>query len=60
MNEIDIVDWLESRVPVNDSEMRLRSLATSEIMRLRKRVIELEYELAERNTESKGLIGTHE
>jgi hypothetical protein len=52
MSEIDIIDWLENRVPSSDSELRLHSMALTEIVKLRKRVNELERELERRNSES--------
>lgn len=60
MSEIDVIDWLESRVPVSESELKLHSMALLEIVKLRKRVNELERQLAQRNTESKGFINTYE
>lgn len=52
MSEIDIIDWLENRVPSSESELRLHSMAVTEIVKLRKRVNELERELERRNIES--------
>lgn len=60
MSEIDVIDWLESRVPVSESELKLHSMALLEIVKLRKRVNELERQLAQCNTESKGFINTYE
>lgn len=60
MSEIDVIDWLESRVPSSESEVKLHSMALLEITKLRKRVNELERQLAQRNIESKGFIGAHE
>jgi hypothetical protein len=60
MSEIDIIDWLESRVPVSDSELRLHSMALTEIVKLRKRVNELERELYKRDSESEGFVITYE
>ena len=60
MSEIDVIDWLESRVPSSESEVKLHSMALLEITKLRKRVNELERQLAQRNIESKGLLGAHE
>lgn len=56
MSEIDIIDWLENRVPSSDSELRLHSMALTEIVKLRKRVNELERELERRNSESEGFL----
>jgi hypothetical protein len=56
MSEIDIIDWLENRVPSSDSELRLHSMALTEIVKLRKRVNELERELERRNSESEGFF----
>lgn len=60
MSEIDVIDWLESRVPSSESEVKLHSMALLEITKLRKRVNELERQLAQRNIESKGFLGAHE
>ena len=60
MSEIDVIDWLESRVPISESEVKLHSMALLEIVKLRKRVNELERQLAQCNTESKGFINTYE
>jgi hypothetical protein len=60
MNEIDIIDWLESRVPISDSELRLHSMALTEIVKLRKRVNELERELEQRNIKSEGVFVAYE
>ena len=56
MSEIDIIDWLESRVPLSDSELRLNSMALLEITKLRNRVNELERKLEQRNNESEGFF----
>lgn len=56
MSEIDIIDWLESRVPSCDSELKLNSMALLEITKLRKKVNELERELEQRNNESEGFF----
>jgi len=56
MSEIDIIDWLESRVPTCDSELKLNSMALLEITKLRKKVNELERELEQRNNESEGFF----
>ena len=56
MSEIDIIDWLESRVPSCDSELKLKSMALLEITKLRKKVNELERELKQRNNEGQGLF----
>jgi hypothetical protein len=56
MSEIDIIDWLESRVPACDSELKLNSMALLEITKLRKKVNELERELEQRNNESEGFF----
>ena len=56
MSEIDIIDWLESRVPLSDSELRLNSMALLEITKLRNRVNELERKLEQRNLESEGFF----
>jgi|688.fasta_scaffold18044_22 hypothetical protein len=60
MTEIDIIDWLESRVPASDSELRLHSMAVIEIVKLRKRVNELERELEQRNTEGESIFVAYE
>ena len=60
MNEIDVIEWLESKVPSNDSDLKLHSMAATEITRLRKRVNELERELKQRDIKSESFVGTHE
>lgn len=60
MTEIDIMEWLENRVPTSTVDIRMNTMAMTEINRLRKRVSELERQLDKYIHKDEGIISTHE
>ena len=60
MTEIDMMEWLENRVPASTVDIRMNTMAMNEIDRLRKRVSELERQLDKYIRKDEGIISAYE